>query len=375
MVAAMPYPSGQGTQALVGEMARGLSLRGHQVHLVCYHHQAFARTEPFTVHRIRPVPFYQRIRSGPDLVKPFLDLMLAQKAASVVRSHCCQLVHAHNYEGALAGCWAAKLNRVPLLYHAHNLMADELPRYFHSAPASKLAQTLGVGLDHFVPRLADAGIAIHQRLAAALSARGLAAHVVEPGIDTAFWAPAKNTDRRHPLMIYTGNLDAYQDLPILFRALQIVRNKMPAARLLIATPNEIQQARKMAVDHGVIDGCEFAFTSGAADTRKHLHRALLAVTPRSSWSGFPIKNLNAAAAGLPLVCCAGSAFGLEPGMTGLVVDNADPKALADAMIDLLQNPARARRMGQAGRRLAENKYSLAGSLDAIERAWLSCFTS
>ena len=374
MVAAMPYPSGQGTQALVGEMARGLTLREHLVHLVCYHHGAFERAEPFETHRLRKVPLYKRTRSGPDAMKPFLDLMLANKAARVIRRHSCDLVHAHNYEGALAGWWAARKCGVPLVYHAHNLMEDELPRYFESRPAAAMARLAGMGLDRSVPRLAQTVIALHGRLATALDGCGVdesKIRVIEPGIEIGFWhRPAQVADPG-PVVGYTGNLDNYQDLPVLFEAMQEVGRRVDGARLLLATPNDPHEALHMAVKHGAGKYADIEVARDARTTRDMLWRCRVAASPRSSWSGFPVKNLNAAAAGVPLVACRGSAFGIEDGRTGLVVPDNDPSAFAEALVSLLAEPGRARRMGMAARKLAEESYSLERMLDGIEQAWES----
>ncbi len=374
MLAAMPYPSGQGTQALVGEMSRGLARRGHEVHLVCYGHAAFERDEPFEIHRLRKIPGYVRLRSGPDALKPFLDAMLVRRAVGVIRKYRCRLVHAHNYEGALAGWAAGVICGVPLVYHAHNLMTDELPSYFGSKTARALAASVGRGLDLFVPRLAGRVIVLQRRLGEALAARGVRPeliHVVEPGIDTGFFAAEPATEGAGPLVAYTGNLDAYQDLPVLFAAMRLVAREMPGARLLLATPNDPRTARRLAVRYGVGGVTDVEVALDARATRAVLSRCRVAATPRSSWSGFPIKNLNAAAAGVPLVASRGAAYGIEPGRTGLVVPDHDPAAFARALCDLLAHPERARAMGAEGRRLVEKRYSLARMLNQIEQVWMA----
>ncbi len=373
MVAAMPYPTGQGTQSLLSELCRGLSSRGHRVHLVCYHHAAFRREEPFFVHRIPRIPLYRRLRSGPDFFKPFLDALVLARTIQVVRRFGCRLIHAHNYEGALAGVPAAGICGVPCVYHAHNLMEDELPRYFKNRAAVRLARLAGIGLDRTVPRSAGLVIALHDRLAAALLRRGVSAarvRVVEPGINVRFWdgdPPAE----REPVVVYTGNLDAYQDLTVLFSAMPKVAARVPGARLRVATMNDPEEARRLARARGAMAVTDVVITPHAEDTRKILQRARVAVSPRSSFSGFPIKNLNAQAAGLPVVACQGSAFGFEPGRTGLTVPNRDPDALADALVKLLRDPERARSYGLAGRRLMKERYTRERMIAGIEGAWYS----
>ena len=371
MVAAMPYPTGQGTQSLLSEMCRGLAARGHQVHLVCYHHAAFRREEPFEVHRIPGVPLYRRLRSGPDFFKPLLDAMVLARTIQVVRRFGCQLIHAHNYEGAMAGALAAKACRVPCIYHAHNLMEDELPRYFKNRLATNLARLGGAGLDRTVPRTAGLVITLHDKLAQALCERGVSPErirVVEPGINARFWDGKKKKDGG-PLVVYAGNLDAYQDLTVLFSAMPEVAARVPDARLVVATMNDPEEARRLAAVCGAAAVTDVVITPNAEDTRRVLRRARVAVSPRSSFSGFPVKNLNAQAAGLPVVACQGSAFGFEPGRTGLSVPDRDPSALAAALVELLQDADRAHSYGQAGRRLVQERYTRERMIESIEGVW------
>ena len=253
-------------------------------------------------------------------------------------------------------------------------MEDELPRYFESRPLIPLAAIAGRGLDRFVPRLADAVIALHEKMGEALCKRGVPPErirVVEPGIDTALWKNETAKAATEPVVVYTGNLDNYQDLPVLFRAMEEVVSRHAQARLLIATPNDPHEAWQLAVRHGAGTFVDIEVTHDAHTTRKVLQCALVAASPRSSWSGFPVKNLNAAAAGVPVVACRGSAFGIEHGRNGLVVPDHDEKAFAGALLDLIRNPDKAASLGKQGRRLVEERYSLDRMLDQIEHVWAS----
>ncbi len=374
MVAAFPYPTGQGTQALVGELARGLSARGHGVHLVCYAHGAFSRPEPFSIHRTPPVPGYRRLRSGPDPIKPLLDAALALRAVQVIRNWGCSLVHAHNYEGALAGWLAARACRVPLVYHAHNLMEDELPSFFDNTVATGGARLLGRLLDRTVPRLADRVIALHQAMADALVSNGVEPErltVIEPGIDVDFWFSGAKRERQANTVAYCGNLDAYQNLSVLFAAMHRVVRQVPGARLVIATPNDPARARRELEQAGLVSCAEVVFTPDATVTREVLRRCSLAVCPRTSWSGFPIKNINAAAAGCPLVACRGAGFGVEHERTGLLVPDDDAEALAGAVVQLLRDPGQRSMFAEAGREMARSRFSRDRMTAGVERVWRS----
>ncbi len=372
MVAAMPFPSGQGTQALVGELASGLSARGHAVHLVCYHH-GFERDDPFCIHRTPKIASYQRFRSGPDLVKPMLDLMLTVKTIQTIRSTGAELVHAHNYEGALAGWLAAGICGVPIVYHAHNIMEDELWRYARTSFMQRFYRMMGLVLDAIIPPLADWVIALHRPMARKIHTFGVAKEkilIVPPGIDTKFWSQAVPGVRpSNPTLVYTGNLDAYQDLDVLFMALPEIGNRVRGARLLLATPNDILLARRLVAGFGVEHLTDIVYTPSKLQTRDALARSNVVVCPRSSWSGFPIKNINAQAAGLAVVTCRGSAFGICHGKTGLVVKDRDPKSLAAAVVDLLRHPERAAELGSQAQKNVCKNYDLHKMVGRVERVW------
>ena len=89
-------------------------------------------------------------RSGPSSEKFLLDFQLLGLLCRVIRRERIDIIHAHNYEGALVGVMAKWLTRRPLLYNAVNLMTDELAGYGFIRPAW-LAHGLARGLDWFTP--------------------------------------------------------------------------------------------------------------------------------------------------------------------------------------------------------------------------------
>jgi glycosyltransferase involved in cell wall biosynthesis len=48
---------------------------------------------------------------------------------------------------------------------------------------------------------------------------------------------------------------------------------------------------------------------------------------------------------------------MEPGKSGLLVPKQNPEALANAIIQLLADPEKAKAMGRRGRELVETKYN------------------
>jgi glycosyltransferase involved in cell wall biosynthesis len=348
LVVAGPYPAPRGSQVLVSHLADGLAERGHGVHLVTYGADSSAP-------------------SGPRARRIARDLLLVGRLWRTVRRQAIDVIHAHNYEAALAGLLVARVTGRPLVYHGHNSLQEELPMYFTSAPMRALARRLGGFLDAHVPRRADFCIAVSDDLAETLRRAGVRPHALAcitpaaaPGELGAVPAPGARSD----VVCYAGNLDGYQNLAFLVRTFTRVRKRVAGARLLVLThPDALAGRAHLRTD---APGIEVLAAGTYAEVRARLETAAVAVCPRTERSGFPMKLLSYMAAGKAIVACAGSAKGLRDGITGRVVPDADERAFADAVVELLENAELRARLGAAARRVAEDPGAFARALDRIE---------
>lgn len=369
VVAACPFPSLRGSQVLVRELAAGLAHAGHAVHVVTYPTaQHLAPVERFALHRVPKLP-------GLWTARPFgwqklvLDLLLAWTLLGVVRRERIEVVHAHNVEAPLLAFLVRWLTGVPVVYHAHNALADELPCYFSRTMPRRLARGIGGVLDRFLARGADGVIALSDRLGAYLAARGASGRVaVIPPAAPRLAAPVAGRAPRltGPLVMYGGNLDPYQDLDCLLDAFLRLRTAEPQAKLVLVThraahPRTAQRAAELARQPGV---SVEALPSFAAALRR-LEQADVLVCPRGSWSGFPIKVLNYMAIGRAIVHARASAHAVEHGVSGLVVDDADAGALARAMLRLVRDPSLSAQLGRQARIAARERFALTRVLNNV----------
>ncbi len=334
MVGACPYPVPQGSQVYLKDTALALKRYGHEVRLVVYGHAFGPDSGGLTLHRGVRLPLVNRTAAGPSLVKPLLDLDLVFTLRCVVRNERIEIVHTHNYEALLvalaAGCR-------PIVYHAHNAMSDELPYFF---PGSGLVGRAGAWIDRTFPRRADHTIVPHDRLGQYLVECGCETDrvtTVEPAADVGMFDPCE-TSHGTPPVLYAGNLDAYQNLDLLARAMKRVRRTVPTVEFLVAT----HQRRP-------VEGA----TIITIDSPAGLHRAMsieaVFACPRVSWSGYPIKLLNAMSAAMAVVACESAAYPLTHEHDGLIVPDDDEAAFADALIRLIDDPELRRRLGRNAR--------------------------
>ena len=99
------------------------------------------------------------------------------------------------------------------------------------------AARFGRWLDRTFPKRADKVIVPHRRLAEYLVECGCSREsigVIPPSVDAEAFDVCGEQEENPPIL-YTGNLDAYQNLDLLRRAMEIVRETAPNAELLIAT--------------------------------------------------------------------------------------------------------------------------------------------
>src|SRR5437899_183038 len=213
LVLAGRYPDLRGSQVLVQQLADGLRSRGHAVHLVTYGSVASGRP-------------------GPRAGRIVRDLALVARLWRTVRREAIDLIHAHNYEAAIASLVVGRATGRPVVYHGHNALAEELPLYFRVRPARWLAGQLGRLLDTHVPRRADFCIAVTEELGEILRRRGVAASelaCIAPAAAPRAAAAHRPRSGSHGLVCYAGNLDGYQNLGFLLESFARVRARVPAA--------------------------------------------------------------------------------------------------------------------------------------------------
>lgn len=333
--AAFPFPSPQGSQVYVRGMARALARRGHRVTVACYAHGQGDVDDDYDVVRTPPVPGYDNLRAGPDLVKPWLDLALAARLARLDAD----VVHAHNYEAPLSAALARLKTRTPIVYCAHNTMGEELHTYFDGRVARRLARLAGRALDRSVPRLADHALGIHQGAVPVLRELGCA-HVscVPPGVDPDDVAPVEpHVLPPGPWVVYAGNPDAYQDLDVLVAAMR----QLPDVGLLMVSASSLESWAQAGLPRA-----RFVQTGDYREVRRWMAAAHVAALPRTVCTGYPIKLLNSLGMGIVTVCAAGSSRPL-PGV--VTVPDHDPDAMAAEIRALVDHADRRRTLGAAAR--------------------------
>ncbi|HEX7121120.1 MAG TPA: glycosyltransferase family 4 protein [Gemmatimonadaceae bacterium] len=187
---------------------------------------------------------------------------------------------------------------------------------------------------------------------------GIDAERFHPGVDD------RTVRERHalgsaPVICCVSRLVPRKGQDMLIRALPAVAREVQDVRLLIVGIGPYEQSLKaLAQRTGVADRVVFAGAVPYEELAAYFRAGdVFAMPCRARWFGFDIEALGAvflqaAAVGRPVIAgdSGGAPETVRHGETGLVVDPTRPEPLAQALISLLSDPARARAMGDAGAR-------------------------
>jgi glycosyltransferase involved in cell wall biosynthesis len=149
------------------------------------------------------------------------------------------------------------------------------------------------------------------------------------------------------------------------QALALTRERLPGLKLVFAGDGELEdslrrEASRLGVERDVI------FAGFRRDVPRLLAASEVLLLP-SEDECLPLVILEAMSARLPVISTdvGGISEAVVDGETGVLVEPRDAPGLADAMVRVLGDPARAAALGAAGRRKVETEFSLDATASAV----------
>lgn len=166
-----------------------------------------------------------------------------------------------------------------------------------------------------------------------------------------------------PLVFFAGRLAEQKRIDDLLKALDLLQHVQPELRTLIAGAGPLRSeleetARLYCLAERV------RFLGHREDVPRLMAAADIVVLP-SAYEGLPNLVLEAMRFRKPVVATAapGTTEVVVDGETGVLVPVGSPQLLARAVRDLVRDPARARRLGEAGRRRVDLDFSARAMID------------
>jgi glycosyltransferase involved in cell wall biosynthesis len=185
-------------------------------------------------------------------------------------------------------------------------------------------------------------------------ARGARIGAIPTGVDTSYFKPGDRPEIPGRLA-FSGSMDWHpnEDAVIHFgeSILPKIRACVPHASFTVVGRNPTQKLRDSAERLGMI------VTGTVDDVRPYLDEASVYVVPLRAGSGTRMKIFEALGMAKPVVSTTVGAEGLAltPDKEFIAAD--DPQEFADAVVSLLNDEARRRALGEAGRSLVVERYS------------------
>lgn len=283
-----------------------------------------------------------------------------------------QVFHSYNFYANVFSIPAARMAGVPVI------IASVRDTGMNLTPARMY-------LHRQVCRLADCVLVNAEAIRQWLIAQGANADkicVIRNGLDLSRFAKPVDSSglrrelglpERVPLVTVLARLTPQKGIETFLEAAAEVNRRSPEARFLIVGDlyasngdgvykregSYMESLQALAARLGI--GDRVIFTGFRSDIPELLSQAAVSVLPSLNGEGLPNALMESMAAGVPVVATkvGGSAEVVgEHGTAGLMVPAGDPRELSAAMLAVLEDPALARRLGHAGRKRIQERFSL-----------------
>lgn len=211
----------------------------------------------------------------------------------------------------------------------------------------------------FKYRRADRVVAVSRAIAGVVASSGvdpMRIRVVYEGVPDRAPAPggadalrALGVPQGSPVVGNVAALADHKDHATLVAAARLVREKRPDVRFVIAGEGALRGALEAQV--ASLDLQTHVIFAGFRTDLDALLPAFTVFCLSSHMEGLGTSLLDAMAFGLPVVATAAGGIpeAVADGVTGRLVPPRDPRALAEALLEVLGEPARRRAYGEAGR--------------------------
>ena len=333
---------------------RGIVANGGEAHLACGPHGPGDETALIREAEKSGVTVW-KVRSLVRRVDPIRDLAAFLVLMRIMIRQDYDIVHTHSFKAGLLGRLAASLLRVPVIVHTfHGVPFDTRSESWKTRLCFRMERLLC----RMCHRLVSVGEVLRHELIAHRVARPEKIATVRSGVDFSLFdrIPGERAVREElgvpadaPIVGFVGRLAEQKAPEILLEAFIIVKRCAPGAHLLfIGEGPKRDELLKMITP----DLRGSVHLLGERQDVPRLLAAMDVFALPSRWEGVGRALTEAMYMKLPVVCTGvnGVPELVEDGVTGLISRPDDPVDLAEKILGLVNDRARAAALAQAGRK-------------------------
>ena len=305
----------------------------------------------------------------PIVELPFYPSRLSNLIRSVallrrfVYTHQVDILHSHHRFTTIVGRIVQALTQVPLIASVHEFKEDgklTAPLWARNTTIVASAALKSHLVSFYGARGSDIFVIRH-----AIEPRSAADASIARQSERQFLAGAKNI-----LVGYIGRLSVEKGARYFVASIPLILWECPTARFVIvgAGPEE-PQLRALALELGLDPNA--LFLGSQVDVYGLLEQLDVLIVP-SLFENYPLIVIEAMRAGCPIVATkvGGVPEVVRDDATGVLVPPGSPEDLAAAVVALLSDPERRRRMSEQARQLFQAEHSpaamVAGTLAAYQ---------
>jgi len=180
--------------------------------------------------------------------------------------------------------------------------------------------------------------------------------VVPVGVDTEVFRPSSAPRVPGRIVAVSSSDSPMKGARVLLEAVAKLRTERDVELVMVGRPRADGPVVRAVDELNLADAVRFVTGLPDPALAGLFGSAEVAVVP-SLYEGFSIPAVEAMACATPLVASRGGALPEVVGDCGVLVEPGNPSDLADALAALLDDEPRRRRLGAAGRRRVEERYT------------------
>jgi glycosyltransferase involved in cell wall biosynthesis len=352
-----------GITSYVLSLARGMKKRGHSVYVASSGGQCLSRFRQEGIGYI-PIPIKTKKELSPKILASRFKLLAQLKEQRI------EIMHVNSRTTQVLGALLNRKSGITCVSTCHGFFKRRFLRLVFPCWGQKIIAISEPVKEHLVKdfKIEDKKIA-----------------VIHHGIDmTIYQAPSSGYQAQRkkelglsagPVVGIVARLSDVKGHIYLIQAMKDVLKKVPQAQLLMVGEGKEKErltklTRRLGMQQNVF------LINSAIDTAEVLSAMDIFVLP-SLQEGLGLSLMEAMAMGLGAI---GSDVGgirslIQDGSSGLLVKPRDAVALSAAILELLQNPDKARSLGEQARFFIRNSFSLDKMVLDTERVYSECLSA